>query len=97
MNSRRATRLCALNGFKGAGAVAIFVKPPDDQDEKQPTLARRSPFAPAKKLCPKCLAPLQGGGGLGGWLIPMNYYCKKCGYSGTVFIEQEQQPEKGKS
>jgi hypothetical protein len=59
-------------------------------------LARRSPFAPAPKLCPRCLSPLQGRGGLGGWLIPMSYYCTKCGYSGTVFLEQEKQQEKEK-
>ena len=72
------------------------MQPKDEPGEKQPTLARRSPFAPARKLCPKCLSPLQGGGGLGGWLIPMNYFCQKCGYSGTVFVEEKQQPEKGK-
>jgi len=27
----------------------------------------------------------------------MNYFCQKCGYSGTVFVEEKQQPEKGKS
>jgi len=26
----------------------------------------------------------------------MNYFCQKCGYSGTVFVEEKQQPEKGK-
>jgi len=83
------------NGFKGADAVASLMQQ-DDQGDRQPTLARRSPFVPARKLCPKCLSPLKGGGGLGGWLIPMSYYCEKCGYSGTVFIEQERQEEKEK-
>ena len=77
--------------------VAESVKPNDQPDNKQPRLARRSPFSPATKLCPKCLAPLKGTGGIGGWLIPMNYYCPKCGYSGTVFIEKDSQTGEGNS
>jgi len=75
--------------------IANPVPPQDEPQDRQPTLARRSPFAPATKLCPKCLSPLQGGGGIGGWLIPMNYFCSRCGYSGTVFIEREPEKEKG--
>jgi len=86
-----------FNGFKCADPVAPPVRPQDQPEDAEPRLARRSPFALSRKLCPKCLSPLQGGGGLGGWLIPMNYYCTKCGYSGTVYVEQEQQPEKEKS
>ncbi|MDG6909373.1 MAG: hypothetical protein JRN08_03295 [Nitrososphaerota archaeon] len=56
---------------------------------RAPRLARRSPFAPAVKLCPKCLAPLKPRNELGGWLIPQDYYCAKCGYTGTVFFEKE--------
>jgi hypothetical protein len=26
---------------------------------------------------------------LGGWLVPQDYYCSKCGYAGTVFLERE--------
>ena len=70
--------------------------PEDDRDEREPRLARRSPFAPASKLCPKCLSPLKGTSGLGGWLIPMTYYCSKCGYSGSVFIEKEIEDKEGK-
>ena len=69
--------------------------PPDEPEDREPKLARRSPFAPATKLCPKCLSPLRGSGGLGGWLIPMNYYCQKCGYSGSVFVEKEQGSDQG--
>jgi len=73
------------------------MQPQDESSEREPRLARRSPFAPARRLCPKCLSPLRGTGGLGGWLIPMNYYCQNCGYSGIVFVEKEGEPEEGKS
>ena len=69
------------------------MQPEDQPEQREPKLARRSPFAPVTKLCPRCLSPLQGGGGLGGWLIPMTYRCQKCGYAGTVFLEQEPQKE----
>jgi len=70
--------------------------PQDKPEERQPTLARRSPFAPATKLCPRCLSPLKTVLGLPG-MTPPRYECEKCGYGGVVFIEREQQPEKGKS
>ena len=79
------------NEFKSAGLVAPFVQPEDEPENREPRLARRSPFALAKKLCPKCLSPLEVGGRLGGWLIPMSYYCPKCGYSGVVFVEPEKE------
>ncbi len=84
------------NGFKGAARVAASVQPQDEPKEREPTIARRSPFAPATKLCPKCLAPLKGTGGIGGWLVPMNYHCPKCGYTGTVYFEKENQPDERK-
>jgi len=65
------------------------VQPPGEPDEREPTLARRSPFVLSTKLCPRCLNPLTPGNKLGGWLIPQYYYCTKCGYSGTVFVEKE--------
>jgi len=65
------------------------VHPQDEPAEREPRLARRSPFAPSTKLCPKCLNPLKRLNGLGGWLIPQDYYCPKCGYTGTVFVEKE--------
>ena len=61
----------------------------DADEEKQPRLARRSPFVHVSKLCPRCLSPLSAEGKLGGWLIPQTYYCAKCGYSGTVFLEKD--------
>lgn len=67
-----------------------------DPDEREPTLARRSPFALSVKLCPRCLSPLKSANELGGWLIPMSYYCPKCGYSGTVYLEKETEREAGK-
>ena len=93
----RACADCVANGFKDAGVVRALMQPQDDPSEREPRLARRSPFEPARKLCPKCLSPLRGTGGLGGWLIPMSYYCPKCGYSGTVFVEKEAGQEQGKS
>ncbi len=65
------------------------MQPSVDPDEREPKLARRSPFALSMKLCPRCLNPLKGMNGLGGWLVPMDYYCPKCGYAGTVFVEKE--------
>jgi len=70
------------------------LQPEDDPSEREPKLARRSPFAPATKLCPKCLAPLKRLNGLGGWLIPQDYFCPKCGYTGTVFVEKESDSDK---
>jgi len=65
------------------------VQPEEGPGEHEPRLARRSPFALETKLCPKCLSPLKGSSKLGGWLIPQDYYCTNCGYSGTVFVERE--------
>jgi hypothetical protein len=45
--------------------------------------------SPVSKLCPRCLQPLQRGSRLGGWLVPQDYYCTKCGYHGTVYLEPE--------
>jgi len=80
-----------MNGLKGAPAVSPSLQPQDEPGEREPRLARRSPFTPARKLCPKCLSPLQESGGIGGWLVPMSYYCPKCGYHGTMFLEQEKE------
>ena len=69
--------------------VAASVQPEGEADKREPKLARRSPFTPATKLCPRCLSPLNGRNKLGGWLVPQDYYCTKCGYSGSVFVEKE--------
>ena len=65
-----------------------MMQPSGEEDDMSPRLARRSPLRPAVKLCPNCLAPLTARSKLGGWLVPQDYYCTKCGYSGTVFLEQ---------
>jgi hypothetical protein len=64
------------------------LQPSGDEKETEPKFTRKSPFAPTRRLCPRCLTPLQSGSELGGWLVPQDYYCMKCGYHGTVFIEE---------
>ena len=72
------------------------MQPQGEPDEREPKLARRSPFAPAIKLCPRCLSPLKElNRNMTGW-IPMDYYCAKCGYSGIVYVEKEPEPSTGK-
>ena len=39
------------------------------------------------KLCVNCLAPLEKGSELGGWLVPQDYFCRDCGYKGYVYLE----------
>ena len=67
-----------------------------EPSERAPRLARRSPFSPSTKLCPRCLAPLEpiknAIGELWG-IMPTNYECPKCGYAGTVFLEKEPEGE----
>jgi hypothetical protein len=62
----------------------------DDRITDLPRLVRRSPIAKIPRLCPNCLAMLKRGSGLGGWLIPQDYYCTKCGYKGYAYLEQAQ-------
>jgi len=83
--------------FKDGAGVGELVPPEEapPPEDREPRLARRSPFAPATKLCPRCLTQLKQMGGLGGWLIPMDYYCPNCGYSGTVFVEKESSDTQG--
>ena len=70
------------------------MQPQSGPEDGEPRLARRSPFAPVTKLCPRCLAPLEkANSSIGGWLVPLNYYCSKCGYSGTVFVEKESETD----
>ncbi len=54
-----------------------------------PRIVRRSPIARTPKLCPRCLAPVSVVSGLGGWLIPQDYYCSKCGYRGYAYLERD--------
>jgi len=52
-----------------------------------PRLVRRNPSKPVTKYCVNCLSPLEKDSELGGWLVPQDYYCKKCGYRGYVYLE----------
>ncbi len=72
------------------------MQPPGEPEEREPRLARRSPFAFSAKLCPSCLSPLKVTNELSGWMTPLSFYCEKCGYSGTVFVEKEPEPNTGK-
>jgi len=79
--------------------VSSVMQPSGEEDDTAPRLARRSPLRPATKLCPRCLTPLTPRSNLGGWLVPQDYYCSKCGYAGTVFLEKDRdepssEPEK---
>ena len=72
------------------------MKPTSESDEAVPKFVRRSPLAPAAKLCPRCLKPLIARSKLGGWLVPQDYFCANCGYAGTAFVERSGEPEPGK-
>jgi phage-related protein len=61
--------------------------------DREPKLARRSPFAPAAKLCPKCLGPLRSMNKDLMGFIPAEYYCERCGYSGPVYFEKDKDAE----
>ena len=58
-----------------------------DSDERVPRIVRRNPSKPVTKFSVNCLAPLKRGSQLGGWLVPQDYYCEKCGYKGYVYLE----------
>ncbi len=63
--------------------------PGSEPGDWEPKLARRSPFVLSNKLCPRCLSTLKPRSELGGWLVPQDYYCAKCGYAGTVYLEKD--------
>lgn len=73
-----------------------IVSSESEPGERAARLARRSPFSPSMKLCPRCLSPLEPIknpiGELWG-IMPTNYECPKCGYAGTVFLEKEPEGE----
>jgi ribosomal protein S27AE len=52
-----------------------------------PRLVRRRAFSKVPRRCPRCLNVLEKVGSLGGWLVPQNYYCPRCGYEGFAFLE----------
>lgn len=72
--------------------VAQTVPAESEPGDRPPRLARRSPFAPATKLCPRCLNPLKTVLGLPG-MTPPSYECQKCGYAGVVFLEKDSDEE----
>lgn len=67
---------------------------PPDEDRREPTLTRRSPFALSMKLCPRCLTPLNSTNKDLMGFVPAEYFCPKCGYSGSVYLEKEPEPGK---
>lgn len=66
-----------------------------EEDERVPRVVRRNPTVPAAKLCPNCLSQLKRGSGLGGWLLPQDYYCPKCGYKGYAYLESREDDKEG--
>ena len=64
-----------------------------ESDEAMPRLVRRNPSKPVTKFCINCLSPLEKGSELGGWLLPQDYYCKKCGYKGYVYLEDRRRED----
>lgn len=67
----------------------------EDDDIGAPRLVRRKVFANRPRLCVVCLTPLQKLSELGGWLIPQDYYCPKCGYKGVAYLEEVKDQRKG--
>lgn len=67
--------------------------PGEEPDGGGPRLARRSPFAPEAKLCPRCLKQLKVVNRDLMGFVPPEYYCPSCGYSGVVYLSEE--PGKG--
>lgn len=61
------------------------------EKDGQPRIVRRAALSKAPKLCPRCLSPLSRGSRLGGWLIPQDYYCEKCGYKGHAYLESRRE------
>jgi hypothetical protein len=42
------------------------------------------------RVCPKCGSRIdQVKSSVGGWLVPLTYYCEdeECGYSGSIYVE----------
>jgi hypothetical protein len=62
-----------------------------------PRLVRRNPSKPVTKFCVNCLSPLSRGSELGGWLLPQDYFCKKCGYKGFVYLEDRSKEDEADS
>ncbi|MDG6903059.1 MAG: hypothetical protein JRM80_14025 [Nitrososphaerota archaeon] len=65
-----------------------------EPDAREPKLARRSPFAPEVKLCPKCLSPVRSTNKDLMGFVPPEYYCQKCGYTGMVYVVKDKEEVK---
>jgi hypothetical protein len=64
-------------------------------EDREPKLARRSPFVPEVKLCPKCLSPVRSVTSDLMGFVPPEYYCTKCGYSGMVYVVKDKDTPQG--
>ena len=60
----------------------------DEDSEGKVKIARRG-LGKRKKYCPQCFSEVKLGSSLSGWLVPEFYVCEKCGYSGYVALEKE--------
>jgi transposase len=69
------------------------VRPEGGAEEREARLARRSPFAPESKLCPRCLSPLRSMNRDLIGFVPAEYYCPRCGYTGTVYVVRDKGSE----
>ena len=69
---------------------------PESGPEREPRLARRSPFVPEAKLCPRCLSPMNNTTGDLLGIVPAEYTCPKCGYRGPVFFVNDADEAHGK-
>jgi len=47
----------------------------------------KDPLEPTLKICPRCGGRLKQTSSMDGWMTPGYYYCEKCGYKGSVYIE----------
>ena len=63
--------------------------PQEAPGEREPRLARRSPFVPEAKLCPRCLKPLKVFNRDLMGFVPSEYSCPSCGYVGSVYLTKE--------
>ncbi|MCP8323855.1 MAG: hypothetical protein L6N96_06750 [Candidatus Methylarchaceae archaeon HK02M2] len=59
----------------------------DELKDRKMKVVLRHTSIKRRKVCPKCLCDLEMIPPFWGWLIPQEYRCKSCGYSGHVFVE----------
>ena len=82
--------------LKRTREVGESVQSQGDTDKREPRLARRSPFSPEVKLCPKCLSPVKSVNKDLVGFVPAEYYCQKCGYSGMVYVVKDKDEVQGR-